>query len=241
MSAAIPNLIAMSQRLSVEIDKLPHSQNKEALRSLSKKISKWISLLRSTPEPKKPEKEEVAEEAQDDSWVGKAITDARMAYETWTALLRREIKVDPEYAPNLLGGGYGNLFTNYAKVQFLSAVAVLHRGFFVKEQGKTMYGKSEVARRMEEALSAEEDKKKIGDFLRSGQPFRDFRNFDQHRENPHHPQVWTVQINQPRPTIGTPKHGFVDPFPVYEQLKALEPTIGYAAFVIEAARSARED
>jgi hypothetical protein len=62
-----------AQRLSVEVDKLPHSQNKEALRSLSKNKRKWISLLRSTPEPKKPEKEQVAEEAQDDSWVGKAI------------------------------------------------------------------------------------------------------------------------------------------------------------------------
>ena len=30
-----------------------------------------------------------------------------------------------------------------------------------------------------------------------GRPFRDFRNFDQHRENPAHPEVWTVRMNQP--------------------------------------------
>ena len=80
----------------------------------------------------------------------------------------------------------------------------------------------------------------IDDFLESAKPFREFRNFDQHRENPAHPEVWTVRINQPHPMIGTPAHGIVDPFPVYELLKMLEPVIGYAAFIGAIARAARK-
>jgi hypothetical protein len=70
---------------------------------------------------------------QDDHWVSHAITSARTAYECWTGLARGDIKIEPESSPNVIGGGYANLFQNYAKGAFLSAVAVLHRGFLEKK------------------------------------------------------------------------------------------------------------
>jgi hypothetical protein len=63
-----------------------------------------------------------------------------------------------------------------------------------------------------------------------GQPFREFRIFDQHGEK-NYPEVWSVRLDQGRPLIGTAKDGFIDPFPIYELLKYLEPAIGYVAFV----------
>jgi hypothetical protein len=164
--------------------------------------------------------------SQKDRWVGEAITGARIAYECWSALLRGEITINSESSTHLLGGGYVNLFTNYAKGQFLSAVAVLHRGFLKKEKGKPDR-KTQVAYRMQKAVPVE----KIDEFLRLGEPFRKFRNFDQHRENLNNPPVWTVRRDQSRPIIGTPDHGYIDPFPIYELLKSLEPAIGYIAFV----------
>ena len=170
---------------------------------------------------------------RDDFWVGKAITDGRIAYEVWIALLRGEIKVEPEFAPNLIGGGCVDLFTNYAKGIFLSATAALHRGF--QKAG----AKTDVAHRMQEALSTE--KQKIDDFFRLAEPFREFRNFDQHRENPRNPEIWTVRIDQGRPIMGTPMQEYIDPVRVYETLKSLELRIGYMAFVRAAARGAQED
>jgi hypothetical protein len=102
----------------------------------------------------------VVEEAQDDFWVGKAITDARIAYETWTALLRGEMKTEAEFAPNSVSGPYVNLFTNYAKGQFLSAVAVRHRGFFDYK----LDSKTDTARRIQGVVSEAQ----IDEFLRLG-------------------------------------------------------------------------
>jgi hypothetical protein len=162
---------------------------------------------------------------QKDRWVGKAITDARIAYECWTALWRREIKIEPEFLANQPGGSYATIFMNYTKGAFLGAVAVLHRGFFKMPIGKPGT-KTKVAYRMQEEVPEE----RIDEFLRLAQPFREFGNFDEHRENPNNPRVGSIQFNQPRPTIGTPSKGFIDPFPIYELLKSLEPAIGYAAF-----------
>jgi hypothetical protein len=162
--------------------------------------------------------------SQKDLWVGKAITDARLAYECWIALLRGEIKIEPESTPNMLGGGYANLFTNYAKGAFLGAVAVLHRGFFKMEKG--VLAKKKAAYRMLEVVSEEQ----MDELLKLTAPLHSFRDKDQHRENPDHPPVWSVQVKPSRPIIGTRDHGYIDPFPIYELLKSMEPAIGYVVF-----------
>ncbi len=173
---------------------------------------------------------------QSDRWVGEAITDARIAYECWCGLLRGEIEIEPESSPDPLGGSYVNLFTEYAKRQFLSAVAVLHRGFLILEEGRSPTN-TETAYRMEKVVSAE----KIDEFLRLARRFRDFRNYDQHREQdpkkpkkPKNPPIWTARLEGSRPLIATLEHGYVDPFPTYELLKSLEPAIGLGAFVTAA-------
>jgi hypothetical protein len=170
---------------------------------------------------------------QSDRWVGEAITNARIAYECLCGLLRGEIKIEPESSSNLLGGTYVNLFTEYAKGQFLSAVSVLHRGFLILEKGRPPT-KTEAACRMENVVSVE----KIDEFLRLAKPFQDFPNYDQHREQdpkklktPKHPPVWAVQMDQAHLLIVTQKRGFSDPFPTYDLLKSLEPAIGLGAFV----------
>jgi hypothetical protein len=168
-----------------------------------------------------------------DGWVGEAISRARIAHETWIELLRGEIKIEPETSPNLLGGGYVNLFANYAKAAFLNAVAVLHRGFFEYEDG-VFVGKTEVAGRMLEFVSEAQ----IDELLKLGTPLRTLRNKDQHREDPKKPQVWTFQKTPEPPTIGTSPENGVDPSALYELLKSLEPTIGWAAFLRTAARRA---
>jgi hypothetical protein len=61
-------------------------------------------------------------------------------------------------------------------------------------------------------------------------PLRDFRDKDQHRENPDHPEVWSVLSKPSQPIIGTYEHGYIDPFPIYKLLSSLEPTIGWIAF-----------
>ena len=159
--------------------------------------------------------------SEKDLWVGKAITSARVAYECWIGLLKEEITVESKFPADLPGGPYANVFADYSKKEFLRTVSILHRGFF-KEGRKTS-----VASRMLEAVAEE----KIDEFLRLAEPFRGFRNKEEHRENPQHPSVWTIQINEPRPKIGTAFGNRIDPFPVYEILKSLEPEIGYVAFL----------
>jgi hypothetical protein len=160
--------------------------------------------------------------SEEDFWVGEAITNARLAYECWIGLLKGEITVNQEFAANFPGGSYTNIFANYSKREFLRAVSVLHRGFW----GNGM--KTPATFRMEELVPVE----KIDKFLELARPFRHFRNQEEHRENPEHPPVWTIRINEPRPTIGTTAGNRIDPYSVYELLKSLEPAIGYAAFVI---------
>jgi hypothetical protein len=72
---------------------------------------------------------------------------------------------------------------------------------------------------------------KIDEFLRLAEPFRYLRDKEEHRENPRHPPISTIQIDEPQPTIGTAFGNRINPFPVYEILKSLEPNIGYVAFV----------
>ena len=76
----------------------------------------------------------------------------------------------------------------------------------------------------------------MDDLLKLTTPLLHLRDKDQHRENPSHPEVWSAQVKPSRPIIGTREHGFIDPFPIYQLLSSLEPSIGWAAFVI-AARS----
>jgi hypothetical protein len=162
-----------------------------------------------------------------DRWVGEAITNARVAYECWIGLLQNEITVEPSVSANLPGGPYANVFANYSKREFLRAVSVLHRWFIGKDQKTKEWRKQPVADRMSEVVHVE----KINEFLRLAEPFRYFRNEEEHRENPEHSPVWTVRINEPRPTIGTCFGNRIDPFPVYEILRSLEPVIGYIAFL----------
>lgn len=163
----------------------------------------------------------------EDRWVGEAITNARVAYECWTGLLKNEITVESSVSANLPGGPYANVFANYSKREFLRAVSVLHRGFIRKDKKTEKWRKEPVADRMSEVVPVE----KIDEFLGLAEPFRHFRNKEEHRENPQHPPVWTVQINEPRPTIGTCFGNRIDPFPIYEILRSLEPVIGYIAFL----------
>jgi hypothetical protein len=161
--------------------------------------------------------------SKEDFWVGEAITSARLAYECWTGLLKGAITISPEFAANFPGTAYANIFANYSKREFLRSVYILHHGLF--GDGK----KTPVASRMEEVVPAE----KIDQFIELGRPFRNFRNDENHRDAPGHPPVWTIRINEPRPTIGTSRGNRIDPFPVYELLKSLEPDIGYVAFAPE--------
>jgi hypothetical protein len=115
---------------------------------------------------------------------------------------------------------------NYAKGQFLSAVATLNRGFFKMERGALV--KTKAAYRMLEAAMSEEQ---MNELLKLTAPLHSLRDVDQHRENPNHPAVWNVQMDRSRLLIGTRDHGLIDPFPIYELLKSLEPTIGYIAFL----------
>jgi hypothetical protein len=170
-----------------------------------------------------------------DRWVGEAITNARVAYGCWIGLLKGEITVEPEFSASLPGGPYLNLFSNYSKREFLRAVSILHRGFIKKDKVTKKWRKEPVVDRISEVVPAD----KIDEFLRLAEPFRRFRNEEEHRENPLHPRVWTVQINQPRPTIGTSFGNRVDPFPVYEILKSLEPDIGYFAFLKVSSKESR--
>jgi len=116
--------------------------------------------------------------SEEDFWVGKAISQARIVYETWTELMGGKIKVEPERSPNHIGGGYVNLFTSYTKEAFLNAVAALHRGFFEYKNGALV--RSEVACRMLEYVSESQ----IDEFLKLAAPLRNLRNEDQHREDP---------------------------------------------------------
>jgi hypothetical protein len=168
----------------------------------------------------------------EDAWVGDAVSSARIAYETWTALLRGEIKIQPEGCPSLLGGSYSNLFTDYAKAQFLSAAAVLHRGFFKMEKGVLV--KKKVARRMLQNKAMSEEQ--MDELLKLAEPLHDFRDKDQHKENPDHPPIWSLILDGTRPTICTvtlENPVIIEPSALsalYELLRSLEPTIGRVAF-----------
>jgi hypothetical protein len=157
---------------------------------------------------------------KEDFWIGEAITGARLAFECWDRLLNGEIAIEPEF-PADSPGPYATLFANYSKREFLRSVALLHRGFF--DRG----AKTPVALRIEEVVSVE----RIDKFLELARPFREFRNQEDHRENPQNSPVWTIQIDEPRRTIGTTLGDRIDPLSVYEILKSLEPDIGYFAFV----------
>jgi hypothetical protein len=171
-----------------------------------------------------------------DRWVGEEISRARIAYEAWTELQRGEIKIEPESSPNQLGGGYVNLFTNYAKAAFLNAVAALDRGFFGYKDG-VFIKKHKVACRMVQFVSEAQ----IDELRNLTAPLRTLRNKDQHREDPKKLPVWTVQINQAAPTIGTFSGDHSDPSALYELLKSLEPTIGWAAFLRAASKRANAE
>jgi hypothetical protein len=162
--------------------------------------------------------------SQEDFWVGKTISHARMAYETWTELMGGKIKVEPERSPNHIGGGYVSIFTNYAKEAFLNAVAALHRGFFKYKDDALV--RREVACRMLEFISEAQ----IDEFMKLGEPLRDLRNEDQHRENPNNFPVWSTRVSPAPPTIGSFSADPVDPSALYALLKSLEPSIGYIAF-----------
>jgi hypothetical protein len=167
-----------------------------------------------------------------DSWVGDAVSSARVAYETWTALLHGEIKIQPEGSSSLLGGSYSNLFTDYAKGQFLSAAAVLHRGFFKME--KDVLVRKKVALRMLKIKAMSEEQ--MDELLELTKPLHDFRDKDQHKENSNHPRIWTL-VADGRVTVVTAtleKPVVIDPSAIsalYELLKTLEPTIGRVAFL----------
>jgi len=173
---------------------------------------------------------------QKDGWVGDAVSSARIAYETWTALLRGEIKIEPEISPSLLGGSYANLFTDYAKGQFLSHVAVLHRGFFKMEKGVLV--KKKVARRMLQIKAMSEEQ--MDKLLQLTKPLHAFRDKDQHKEGSQNPPVLTLIVDGTRHIICTtnPENPeLIDPSALYELLKSLEPTIGRTAFILSRTRS----
>ena len=117
------------------------------------------------------------------------------------------------------------MFTNYAKEAFLAAVAVLHRGLFKMEKGVLV--KKKTAYRMLEAVSEEQ----MDELLKLTALFHFLRDKDQHKEGPGNLPVWSVQINRGPPTIGTFSKDHVDPAPLYQLLKSLEPAIGYVAFI----------
>jgi hypothetical protein len=163
--------------------------------------------------------------SQKDFWVGKAISQARIAYETWIELQSGKIKIEPESSPNHFAGGYVNLFINYAKAAFLNAVAVLDRGFFEYKDGVFVKNKK-VACRMLEFVPEDQ----IEELRKLTAPLRTLRNKDQHIEDPNKLPVWSTQVTPAPPTIGTSSGDHVDPSPLYELLKSLEPSIGYIAF-----------
>jgi len=102
----------------------------------------------------------------------------------WTALLRGEIKIEPESTPNILGGGYANLFTNYAKGQFLPYAAVLQRGFFKMEKGVLV--RKKVARQMLKIKAMSEEQ--MDKLLKTHRTIARLSGDKyQHRENPDHP------------------------------------------------------
>jgi hypothetical protein len=158
---------------------------------------------------------------QEDQWVGEAITHARIAYECWSGLVSGMFKIAPESSPSLLGGSYVNVFADYSKKEFLRYVSVLHRGFL--DQGK----KTDAALRIQQEVTEAQIDKLIG----LAAPLLRLRNKEEHRENPIHPQVWSVSYFPLRPMVGTQADGYIDPFPVYQILVLLEPAIGHVAFV----------
>jgi hypothetical protein len=153
---------------------------------------------------------------QEDHWVGEAITHARIAYECWVGLLNGKIKIVPESSPNLLGGPYVNAFASYAKKDLLRYVAVLYRGFF--KEGK----KKKAALRIQQEVPEAQ----IDELISLSEPLLSLRNEEEHRENPNHLDVWSVQVLPLRPMVGTAEHGYIDPFPVYQILVSLEPASG---------------
>jgi hypothetical protein len=79
----------------------------------------------------------------------------------------------------------------------------------------------------------------IDELIRLAAPLLTLRDKEEHRENPNHPQVWSVSVLPLRPMVGPDDDGYIDPFPVYKILVSLEPAIGYVAFVksrLEASR-----
>ena len=168
-----------------------------------------------------------------DGWVGDAVSSARIAYETWTALLRGEIKIQPESSPSLLGGTYATWFIEYAKAQFLSYAAVLQRGFFKMEKGVLV--RKKVARRMLKIKAMSEEQ--MDELLKLTGPLNDIRDKDQHKECSKNPLVLTLIMDGTRHTIftATPEEAeVIDPSALsalYELLKSLEPTIGRVTFL----------
>jgi len=162
----------------------------------------------------------------EDRWIGAAITSARIAYESWAGLLSGEISIEPEHCPGQAGGRYAGIFANYAKGAFLGAVAVLYRGLF-KENKDGSIVKTKAAYRMLKLVSEDQ----MDELLKLTSPLRHLRNEDQHKENPSQQEVLSVQFKPSRPIIGTHEADSVDPFPIYELLKSLEPTIGWVAFI----------
>ena len=87
-------------------------------------------------------------------------------------MLRGKIKIQPEGSPSLLGGSYSNLFTEYAKAQFVSAAAVLDRGFLKMEKG--VPEEKKIARRMLQIKAMSEEQ--MDKLLELAKPLHDFRD-----------------------------------------------------------------
>ena len=85
----------------------------------------------------------------------------------------------------------------------MGAVAVLHRGFFKMKNGVLV--KTKAAYRMLEMVSEQQ----MDELLKLAAPLRRLRDKDQHRENPKHPEVWSVQIKPSHPMIGTHEDDYV--------------------------------
>ena len=60
--------------------------------------------------------------SQKDRWVGGAITNARIAYESWAGLSNGEIRIEPEGYSGPVSGRYAGLFADYAQVAITTSV-----------------------------------------------------------------------------------------------------------------------
>ena len=111
--------------------------------------------------------------------------------------------------------------------------AIRDRSFFKVEKG-FLVRKKVALRMLQNKLVTEEQ---MDNLLRLTAPLHDFRDKDQHKENPSHPPVVTLIMDGTRYAICTAavdKAEYIDPSEIsalYELLKSLEPTIGRLEFL----------